>query len=702
MIYYNDIKLNNDYNEYVNIERTLIQRDFNYLTKRIRKHDGWHKVQYLDCICCFDSETSKDEKLDVAWVYQWCMCIDKNYYAGRTITQFLDFLEEIEKMYNLNDDCKMIIYVHNLSYDIVYMLRMMYERDINVEPFLLDSRKILTVRYKSFEFRDSYKLSNMSLEKWATSLKTRTTKAVGTIDYETKRFQDEELSYNDWFYQINDVETMRECIEISLQRENDTLLTIPLTSTGYVRRDCRKAVSHDKSYHDWFQKTKLDANMYKLCNIAFAGGYTHANRRILNRTVTSRIGHYDKKSFYPSTQILKYFPVGKFELVYKYQAKNELKPFTIEHFKRQLETKCCLVKIAIKDAVLHDNVTAPYLQRSKLFGKISHEKIDNGRVLEFKGIATAVFTELDIETIQRQYFCEIFVLEFYQSSRGEFPEKLKAIINEYFEKKETLEKNDYFYMKSKNKLNSIYGMSVSRLVRDVIEYDFESATYTRNKIDSFDKVQEILDKYYNSRNSFFPYQLGVWVTAHCRNELLKIIEEIGYENYLYSDTDSVFFIETEKNLKFIEEHNRQIIEECEMKKSYVINRDGVKSYYNLFEDEADDIIKFRTLHSKCYAFENSKGEMLVTIAGISKDNKRTGKERITIADELGTIDNLKDDFTFFECGGTVTKYISHEKENVIIDNHLTEISDACLIIKHEKTISKLEDYEEIYDYGKGE
>ena len=122
----------------------------------------------------------------------------------------------------------------------------------------------------------------------------------------------------------------------------------------------------------------------------------------------------------------------------------------------------------------------------------------------------------------------------------------------------------------------------------------------------------------------------------------------------------------------------------------VRNRDGERSFFCTFEDEEDDITAFRTCHAKCYAM-TSKGKLKVTIAGVTKDNKKVGEDRVTIADELGSIDNLKGEFTFIECGGTRSKYVRHEPCTVNIDGHLTEISDACIILSVQKKISELSD-----------
>ena len=342
------------------------------------------------------------------------------------------------------------------------------------------------------------------------------------------------------------------------------------------------------------------------------------------------------------------------------------------------------------------------MQFSKLRGKYSNLKLDNGRVLAYQGAMAMYCTELDLDIIERQYKADIYITDIYVADRGEFPVQFKKVIHKYFEVKETLKKEGgYFYMKSKNKLNAIFGMSCSRLIRDDIEHDFDSSEDKVIKIIDKKEREKKIKKFYNSRNSFFPYQLGVWLTAQCRHELFYLIELIGYDNFLYSDTDSIFYMKDEETEGKLKEYNEAIKRRNDELGITLVKKDGTKSYYNLFEDEKDNIIKFRTLHSKCYAFEDADRKLHCTIAGISKDNKKDGASYLTNADELGDIDNLDNEFTFYECGGTISKYVSRETMVINIDGHMTEVSDACIILNHEKTISAISqcDFDDMYDYA---
>lgn len=60
-------------------------------------------------------------------------------------------------------------------------------------------------------------------------------------------------------------------------------------------------------------------------------------------------------------------------------------------------------------------------------------------------------------------------------------------------------------MKSKNKLNSIYGMTVTNILNTEIEYN--DGEYTEKKM-THEEMQEALDKYYKNHRSFLNYSWG--------------------------------------------------------------------------------------------------------------------------------------------------------------------------------------------------
>ena len=204
-----------------------------------------------------------------------------------------------------------------------------------------------------------------------------------------------------------------------------------------------------------------------------------------------------------------------------------------------------------------------------------------------------------------------------------------------------------------------------------------------------DDNETALNKYYRSYNNFMPYQYAVWTTAHARDALFTMIECVGYDNFLYCDTDSVFYIETPEN----KGHMEKYAQECRQR---AINAGAYVGDKFLGEPtDEPEIRAFRAIHSKCYAMDewNKKTgnfELNVVIAGIPKGaTKWENGEPVfkTNAQELGNIDNLVDGFTFKHCGGTRCVYNERPVEIIDINGHLTELSSSAVIENIEKEIS---------------
>lgn len=680
---------------------TEYERFEHKLVKKSSKSD----TQYLDMFATYDSETSNitiDDK-SYTWVYQWAIYIDKQCIAGRKISEFIDFLNHLINVYALNSKRLLVIYVHNLSFDATFFIDILNSIS-EVKCLWLDSHKLLTLKWKGIEFRCSYKLSNMSLDKYCQFARANINKLVGAIDYNITRFSDSHLSDIEWEYQINDVMSLHNAIENEMKKECDNVATIPLTSTGYIRRLCRHA-TRNKSYRNYFLKSRLDCETYKMCKREASGGLTHGNRFYSGKTLISnvtkkgmKIYHYDLKSDYPARQQLEYFPCD-FKLYYKWNA-NRVSYMKLEKLIEISNKYCTLSLLHIKDLKLKHDVTCPFLSSNKILNKgyvLQTDKgyygTDNGKVINAIGIISIVVTELDLKWLLSQYtYSDIQIDTVYISNRCNFPNEIQNVVNDLFTDKETLEKDSYFYAKQKNRLNGVFGMTFTNPIRDSIEFDFKENKFIKEYVINNDTlITEKLNKFYNSRNNFMPYQLGCYTTSHARNVLLELIANVvGYENFIYCDTDSIFFFGNDEIIEHINKYNEQIILANKERGLGVINRKGNISYYGTFEDENDNINKFRFLHAKCYAFENDKG-LFTTIAGVRK-SESIDNVTITNSDELGSIDNLEEGFTFVKCGGTRVEYVYMDFCERNFSGHIQECGSGAIIRKVTKTLSQLETY----------
>lgn len=83
------------------------------------------------------------------------------------------------------------------------------------------------------------------------------------------------------------------------------------------------------------------------------------------------------------------------------------------------------------------------------------------------------------------------------------------------------------------------------------ENDFEVVD---NDEKSLEKIQ------FDLKKRGIPYYVGVWVAAYARAELINVVNKLGFDNVVYGDTDSVWFI-NEEGINIIEEHNKEIRKE---------------------------------------------------------------------------------------------------------------------------------------------
>lgn len=676
-----------------------------------------------------DTETSADdeddEKKKIAWIYQWSFSYPKDEETrylvyGRKPTQLVSALVKIHKVNELSSEKKIICFVHNLSYDYTYFHKFLEDEfKLRGNTIAVAAHRLINYNMSGIEFRDSLKIAQKSLDAWAKDLLGRECgKLVGAIDYNKVRYQDTPLVKKDWKYMFRDVVVLDKCINKQLAIHNDKIWTIPLTATGYVRRATKKNFyKHKKTNRMYFLRTALSDECYSMCKEEFAGGLTHGNRFYIDETIrvselrkkfgnpNITIKHRDFVSHYPSQQITGYCPSTAFRLYY------DRKPTDPEFLLKDLDDafaqgNCYLAAISITNLMIKDGVTLPYAQECK-FREHALTKLtmdtDNGRILRMFGSSLVIVNELDLKWLRRQYNFTYTIYKVYTSKRGGFPGYITETVKQFMlEKSETKEivksllKQGYDELSpevheaklqnliAKGMLNAIYGMTATDPVRECFGED-EDGNWGKAELTE-DDISDSLINYYASLGSFMSYQLGCWTTALARNELLFFAEVVGYDHFLYADTDSIFYISTPEIEKKIEAYNKKFRDQDDQNGWYVTLGTGKKVYFNQFDDENEDIVEFRFLHSKCYAYVTADGKLHTTIAGV-REYGRNDNNRVK---ELGNIDNLTAGTIFADCGGTIIRYnpkdISVKPRVENINGHLTEVSQFAMIVRSEKEL----------------
>ena len=670
---------------------------------KLRKLDtiSNRKNTLLNCAMHLDTETSHnhDDNNNLGWIESICYEFNNEIVILRKPSQFIFCLNKIKEYYLLGNT-KLVIYVHNLSYDIEYLKDwLISEYGNNYKILAISPHKFISFEIDCFIFKCSYRLSNKSLNKWSNDLNTLHKKLVGTVDYETINYQDTILTKNQIKYQYYDVIVLKECLVRQMEIYNDNLLTIPLTATSYIRREILRNFKKDRhNNRKIFEKQRMNTIIYKLCRFAFAGGYTHGNRFLKAQTLNGKIRHRDFVSHYPSQLRVNKYPMGQWFLLTN-------KDITIDDLLSYTNEYCLLIEIELTNLTIKKGVTMPFAQYDKFYkGKCGFCKFisDNGRILSMEGKSIIVCTELDIQILNEQYTFSKRIIQVYASKSDYLPKYLVDTIDYFFRNKthykevvETLKENGYNdydelmldantdLMKSKNGLNSTYGCCATDIVRLIITMS-ENGEWNKQEIND-ELITENLNNFYKNPKSTLSYAWGVWCTAYARYELYLFISRcIGYDKVIYCDTDSIFYFSNEKiENKIIEMNKRHNLKALNLK-AYIETEKGTRVYYDNFKDENENIKQFRFLHSKCYCYIEENENKHLTIAGVtalSADRKTNRME------ELGNIDNLKSGFIFTKCGGTLSKYIQGKPRIELINNHQIELSSACIILPNTKTLN---------------
>lgn len=579
-----------------------------YLKQLKYKTYSKKKIKYINLPAAFDIETSSFYNPDkAACMYIWMMGINDYVIYGRTWKEWLQALYVIAGELQLGSDKKLIIYIHNLSYEFQFIRKW-----FNWEKVFAIKERNPVECYTNIGiiFRCSYLLSGESLEQVGNKLTVQ--KKVGQLDYKLIRHSKTPLTPEELEYCIYDIIVVLEYIRQQIDL-NGKITKIPLTKTGYVRNYCRKECMGNSG--SWFRYRRLMNEMqltvpeYMLLHTAFQGGFTHACARKSHKTF-SDVASYDFTSSYPAVMVLEKFPMSR---GYKAVINSP------EQFRKYLKLYCCLFRITITG--LDEKLTADHPISASRCEELTGDILDNGRVVRADS-CTLVMTDVDFKIFEKFYnYDSFYIKDFYYYYKGYLPTAfIRAILGLYKDKTELkgVEGKEHDYMLSKELLNSAYGMIVTNIIRDDVIYSDEWKT---------EPVEDIAEKikiYNESKKRFLFYPWGVWVTAYARYNLFTAIEACG-KDYIYSDTDSIKLTNADNYAAYFEKYNNQILKKI----------DRASAHHNISKElfmpetitgtvkvigqwDYEKTCTFKTLGAKRYMTEDEDG-LSLTVSGINKN-----------------------------------------------------------------------------------
>ena len=672
---YDPFELKNEFDELSDFKKYI--SSLNYKVINTNK-----KISYINLSNTFDIEVSSfydTEKNKVGLMYCFTLGINGHSYFGRTKDDFIKLMSFIIDTFKLSKDRRMIFYVHNLAYEFQFIMK--WFKWISV--FAIKSRTPLkAVTFDGIEFRCSYLLSGYSLAKVGEHLqKYKVQKMVGDLDYRKIRTPITPLTPKEKGYVLNDGLVVMAYIQEQIESHSNNITRLQLTKTGEVRKYCRNMClyngggSHKKTgqyyrkYHYFIKNMTIQSvNEYMQLKRAFAGGFTHANPLIVGN-VQHDVSSYDFTSSYPAVMLSEKYPMTKGKL-------REI--FSREEFDKYINLYCCLFDvtfIGIESKIWFEH----YISESHCYRCIN-KRIDNGRIISADEISLTI-TEQDFKIIEKTYsWKKMKVKNFRTYQRDYLPKEfILAIIKLYKDKTQLKDVAEMVkeYLNGKELLNSCYGMCVTDICREEVEFDTETGLWKEEHTEQ--DYEKALEKYNTSKNRFLCYQWGIWVTAYARANLWNGILNVR-NDYCYSDTDSIKLIHEENHHQYFEEYNKLIIKKLQL----------MCDHYNIpFEEVAPYTIKgvqkiiglwdyefkcdFKTLGAKRYIVK--RGEKYeITISGLNKKTTmdyfiRTGKNVFeTFKNGMYIPATYEHDGnTYVGTGKNTHTYIDEERDGVVKD-----------------------------------
>ena len=595
----------------------------NNIKKDIPTIKGNKKIEYYNIECGFDIETTStyNENGKVAFMYIWQFGLGygNDVYYGRTWDEFLNLVEHISDVLELDENKRLVIYVHNLAYEFAFMYKYFNWLDV----FSVSERKpIRALCDLGIEFRDSYILSGSSLAITAKNLaKHKVKKLVGELDYSLIRHHETPLTDREMEYCKNDIEIVlayiNEQIEIS-----GNINEIPMTNTGrvrkYVRNNCygrteKKSGSGGRyrRYKKTMSDLTIDEPTYRQLKRAFMGGFTHANASY-SGAVLEQVTSIDFTSSYPSVMVAEKFPMSRFKSV-EIKSMAELREYC---------SKYAVIFDAKFDNIRPKITQESYISESKCYD-IQNAQINNGRIKSADSISVTI-TNVDFDIMNQAYeWDSMSVSNVIYAHLAYLPRPIIQSVLELYQGKTELKDvagYEVEYLLKKGMLNSIYGMSVTDVVKQKAVFD--GANWDTETPDLSDEIA----KYNSSKNRFLYYAWGIWITAYSRRNLWTGIIAIG-DDYIYSDTDSLKLLNYEKHKPYIKWFDDSIIIKMEtMCDELGFDKDllspktneGIKKTMGVWDYEGT-YSRFKTLGAKRYLVQNGD-KLHLTVAGLSKQN----------------------------------------------------------------------------------
>ena len=454
---------------------------------------------------------------------------EKSYFYS--IDEFLDIIQEESsgKRHNKNESRpvkNIAIYIYNLSFEWSFILPKLLERGFifkerieKDDEFVFNSistRSVSSVWQAQIKFnkkngiiifRDLAKIFGGGLGKVAEAFNLPTQK--GEIDYRLNRLHNHIVTKEEKEYCFKDTRIIVDILQ-KMMEVNDKDFWNSMSMASYSMRRLLKW-GWPRSYRPYKEYRKnypeLEKEETDFLRKSVSGGITYACETWQFKEINQQVGHIDLHQAHPSSAYYNLFPhgVGTY-----FTGKPPI-----------LKRCCCRVRISYTSVKLHSVIQL-----------IGLSFVDNKEI---------TIWDFEIPTMMKCYVdLDIQYIDGYAYDMKPLPWRRYYEYN-YNKRKEAKARNDEFFtLIYKLWNNSSYGKHLEKPHNDIYEnYIDEDGIITS-------RINEKETPLINAKFTYLP--VGSCIPAFTRVKLVESALILGWENVVYFDTDSIFFIKNEETM----------------------------------------------------------------------------------------------------------------------------------------------------------
>lgn len=509
-----------------------------------------------------DFETTTDA--DDCRVWAWVTCEignPENVQLGVDIESFIDWCE-------LHAGSR--VYFHNLKFDGKFILYHILtngwrwipvKSECDTETFttlISDMNQFYSIKMwfeesKAIEFFDSLKIIPLPVASIPGAFGLEQHKLE--LDYKAKREPGHQLTEHEKDYITADAVIVALALAVMFDQGMKRM-----TAGSNAFKDYKKIIGGDKRFRDWFPEPDYDKELRE--GGCYKGGFVAVNPKFAGKIVGEGIS-FDVNSLYPSVmhsmhgEVLPYGEPIYYEGNY---ISDTIYPLYIQFVEADFKIK-------------ENHIPCLQLKGNNRF--VPTEYIEDS-----KGMQTMCLTSVDLEMLFTQY--DVFDIRYISGYKFKGSTELfSKYVDKWTEVKTqaTIDKNGGMRTIAKLQLNSLYGKMATNPVRRSRRPYLE---------DGIVKYKLLPEEY--GEAVYLP--VGAFITSYARAYTVTAAQN-NYDRWLYSDTDSNYFLGTEPPVG-IEVHDIKL---------------GAWKHEHTFK-------RFKALRSKTYCFETEDEGLVIHCAGM--------------------------------------------------------------------------------------